>query len=158
MCTQKTLLISTNVLTCVVLRNDFKFNQPCVALPLVFTVRKRSLRRLCFHRCLSVHGGGVLVSVRGVSIPGGSLPKGGLSPGGLWPAGLCPGGSLSRGGLRILLECILVRKKCILIYSRLYAWLLNFKSIKIYSTFSWRDRIRYIIPQEVRSLQWPYQN
>ena len=25
----------------------------------IFTARKRSLRRLCFHRCLSVHGGGV---------------------------------------------------------------------------------------------------
>ena len=24
----------------------------------IFTARKRSLRRLCFHRCLSVHGGG----------------------------------------------------------------------------------------------------
>ena len=26
---------------------------------LIFTARKRSLRRLCFYRCLSVHGGGV---------------------------------------------------------------------------------------------------
>ena len=26
----------------------------------IFTTRKRSLRRLCFHRCLSVYGGGCL--------------------------------------------------------------------------------------------------
>ena len=26
---------------------------------LIFTARKRSLRRLCFYRCLSVHGGGM---------------------------------------------------------------------------------------------------
>ena len=42
----------------------------------IFTARKRSLRRLCFHRCLSVHRGGGL---------------------GICPGGLCPGGSLSRG-------------------------------------------------------------
>ena len=33
--------------------------------------RKRSLRRLCFRRCLSAHRGGISVSVRGVSAPGG---------------------------------------------------------------------------------------
>ena len=37
---------------------------------LIFTTRKRSLRRLCFHRCLSVHGGGSSVQV-------GTLSKGG---------------------------------------------------------------------------------
>ena len=31
----------------------------------VFTARKRILRRLCFHRCLSVHRGGCLPLVRG---------------------------------------------------------------------------------------------
>ena len=60
----------------------------------IFTARKRSLRRLCFHRFLSVH-----------RVAGG----GGL--------GLCPGGSLSGRApppygnelaVRILLECILV--------------------------------------------------
>ena len=67
----------------------------------VFTTRKRSLWRLCFHRCLSVYGGGSL------SGEGGSLSG--------------EGGSLSRGvsvmeipqysnmrAVRILLECILV--------------------------------------------------
>ena len=50
----------------------------------VITARKRSLRRLCFHRCLSVHGRG----------------DGGLGPGGLWLGGLCPGRAVSvQGGL-----------------------------------------------------------
>ena len=41
----------------------------------IVTARKRSLRRLCFHRCLSVHGGrgGSRSLSRGVSIPGGSV-------------------------------------------------------------------------------------
>ena len=30
----------------------------CFNSYLIFTARKRSLRRLCFYRCLSVHGGG----------------------------------------------------------------------------------------------------
>ena len=49
----------------------------------IFTARKRSLRRLCFYRCLSVHGGG------GVSIPGGS------------PLG-SPSGFSILGGLRLI--------------------------------------------------------
>ena len=46
----------------------------------IVTARKRSLRRLCFHRCLS--GGGVCILV------------GGLHPGGgvLHPGGVCIGG------------------------------------------------------------------
>ena len=54
----------------------------------IFTARKRCLRRLCFHRCLSVHGGDV--SVRG---------------------GLCQGVSVSSymRAVRILLECTLVK-------------------------------------------------
>ena len=37
---------------------------------LIFTTRKRSLRRFCFHRCLSCHGGRVLHrGVGGVSRP-----------------------------------------------------------------------------------------
>ena len=48
----------------------------------IITTRKRSLRRLCFHRCLSVY--------RGVSVcPGGSLSR--------WVS--AQGGSLSRGSL-----------------------------------------------------------
>ena len=76
---------------------------------LIFTARKRSLRRLCFHRCLSVHGGGLyggslssVVSVqgRGLCLREGSLSKGGVSVrGGLCPGG--PGGSLSRGEVSV---------------------------------------------------------
>ena len=68
----------------------------------MFTTRKRSMRRLCFHRWLSVHRGRVLVSVQGVSVQVEVSVRGG--------GGLCPGegslsggvsvrgGSLSRGG------------------------------------------------------------
>ena len=54
---------------------------------LIVTARKRSLQRLCFHRCLSVLGGlhPTGVSVQGVLGPGGHLSR-----------GLCPGGSLYR--------------------------------------------------------------
>ena len=86
----------------------------------LITARKRSLQRLCFHRCLSVHGEGVSVSVWGGLCPGVSVQGGGSVQGGL------PRGSLSRGSLsgrppkteippysnervvHILLECILV--------------------------------------------------
>ena len=71
----------------------------------IITSRKWSLRRLCFHRCLSVHGG--LSLCPGSLCPGGSLSRGSLSRGGLcpgvlcagvlWPGGLCPTGSLFRG-------------------------------------------------------------
>ena len=75
----------------------------------LITARKRSLR-LCFHRCMSVHGGSLSgeslsfeglcpqgVSVQGVSVQGvlwGVSVQGGLSPGkvSVW-------GSLSRGSL-----------------------------------------------------------
>ena len=77
-----------------------------------FYRRKQSLRRLCFHRCLSFHGG---VSVRGVSVQGGLCPgrvsvrvvsvqAGGGGPvsraGGLCPGrgGLCPG----RGNVTVM--------------------------------------------------------
>ena len=64
---------------------------------LIFTARKRSLRRLCFHRCLSVHGG---ISIQGGLCPReGSLSKGGVSVQG---RGLCPReGSLSKGGVSV---------------------------------------------------------
>ena len=62
------------------------------SLAIIFTAHKRSLRRLCFHRCLSVHGG--------------SLSRGSLSKG-----GLCQGKPSLYGyvrAVRILLEWILV--------------------------------------------------
>ena len=62
----------------------------------VVIARKRSLRRLCFDRCLSVQRGG------GVLRPWGSLSRGvsvweeHLSPG---EGDLCPGGGFCPGGL-----------------------------------------------------------
>ena len=78
------------------------------------TARKRSFRRLCFHRCLStgkrgsrslsrrgLHPRGGLyprgVSVQGVSVQGRSLSRGVSVQGGLCLGCLCPGGSLFRG-------------------------------------------------------------
>ena len=60
----------------------------------IFTARKRSLQRYCFHRCLCVHSGG-LCPGRGVSVQGGgSLSR----EGGLCPGGVSVRGSLSREG------------------------------------------------------------
>ena len=66
----------------------------------IITARKRTLRRLCFHRCMSVHRG-VSVSVWG-SLSGGVSVQGDLCSGGSLSRGvsvqgdLCSGGSLSR--------------------------------------------------------------
>ena len=49
---------------------------------IIITAPNRSLRRLCFHRCLSVHRGRDLCQ-------GGFLSRGSLS-GGLCPGDLCP--------------------------------------------------------------------
>ena len=64
----------------------------------VITARKRSLRRSCFHRCLSVYRGGLSLCPGGLC-PGGSLSRGVFVQGGFCPGDLCPGGSLSRGSL-----------------------------------------------------------
>ena len=62
----------------------------------IFTARKQSLRRLCFHRCLSDHRWGV----PGGLCPGGSLSGGDLCPGGSLSGGdLCPEGVSVRGGI-----------------------------------------------------------
>ena len=61
----------------------------------IITARKRSLHRLCFHRCLSTGGGGLY------SGGGPFCPEGGL----------CQGTPALYGyvrAVRILLECILV--------------------------------------------------
>ena len=76
--------------------------------------RKRSLRRLCFYRCLSVHGGEGCAWLRGVCVvKGACMAKGGMrgEGGGMHGEGghawyACPPQSRL---LRILLECILVR-------------------------------------------------
>ena len=60
----------------------------------IFTARKRTLRRLCFRRCLSVYRGGVSVSVQGSLCPGGPLSMGELCPRGSLSRGLCLGVSV----------------------------------------------------------------
>ena len=71
----------------------------------IITARKRSLRRLCFYRCLSVQGGfsigGVLHPGGGCSIQGGILHLGGFSI----PGGSPCGGVLHPGGLSIRSMC-----------------------------------------------------
>ena len=47
---------------------------------LIFTARKRSLRRLCFHRCLSVHRGCVPLCMLGYAPRDQSLPPGNRHP------------------------------------------------------------------------------
>ena len=61
-----------------------------------FTARKRSLRRLCFHRCLSVHGG-VFGLCPGGSPLGGS-PSRGVSVQGASALGISVQGRLGPGG------------------------------------------------------------
>ena len=84
------------------------------------TARKRSLRRLCFYTCLSVHrGGGAIPECIAGGIPAclaaglqGGLLLGGLLQGGLLTGGAWwrpnPPGRLLLWAVRILLECILV--------------------------------------------------
>ena len=90
----------------------------------IFTARKRNLRRLCFHRCLSVHEGGCMAG--GMCGRGGMCSRGACMAGGVCVAG---GGHVLQGAcmahmsplpqqilrdtvneraVRILLECILV--------------------------------------------------
>ena len=77
----------------------------------IITARKRSLRRLCFHRCLPVHrGGGVQAQAQGkVSPQGVSMPRGvclggcpGPGPRGVsaWGRGLSTPRGVSQHALR----------------------------------------------------------
>ena len=99
----------------------------------IFTARKRSLRRLCFYRCLSVHGGGACVAGGcawfGHARWGSSLVRGYVWWGCAWQGawgGMCGrgagcawlggiggkvgvhGDTINERAVRILLECILV--------------------------------------------------
>ena len=60
----------------------------------IFTAHKRSLRRLCFYRCLSVHRG---ACVTGACMVGGHVWQGGMRGGGAWQGGMCGGGVHGRG-------------------------------------------------------------
>ena len=58
---------------------------------LIFTACKRSLRRLCFHRCLSVHGWGACM-------PGGAYVAGGMCGRvHAWQGGMCGRGHAWQG-------------------------------------------------------------
>ena len=84
--------------------------------PNIFTARKQSLRRLCFHRCLPVHGS--MYGRGGMCSRGGHAWKGSCMAGGqVWRGGGMHGTHIPRQILRdtvnervvrILLECILV--------------------------------------------------
>ena len=83
--------------------------------PCVFTARKRSLRRLCFYRCLSVHAGGMHGCSQGgmCGCSGGGMHGcfGGcawLLPGGCVGDTTTCGDTMNERVVRILLECILV--------------------------------------------------
>ena len=79
------------------------FVVPAFYCDLIFTAHKRSLRRLCFYTCLSVHSG------RGSTWAG--TPQAGTPPwAGTPPTGTPPGSSAcwEMRAIRILLECILV--------------------------------------------------
>ena len=72
----------------------------CVLLEcFLVTTCKQSLRRLCFHRCLSVYRRGVSVSAQGGLHPRGVSVQGGLHLRSSLSGGLCPGGSLSQRSL-----------------------------------------------------------
>ena len=65
----------------------------------IITTRKRSLRRLCFYRCLSVHGGGRACHMTGGHAWwwGGMHARGHVCPGGACMSG---GAMRGRGGMR----------------------------------------------------------
>ena len=60
---------------------------------IVITAHKCSLRRLCFYRCVSVHGGGVLSQHALQVVSQHALQQGGLLQGGVWSRGCLVGGS-----------------------------------------------------------------
>ena len=82
---------------------------------LIFTARKRSLRRLCFHRCLSVHGGCLPHCMLGYT-PRADMPPCGQTtpqtdthtPLGRHPPPSACWDTVNKRVVRIPLECILV--------------------------------------------------
>ena len=76
---------------------------------LFITARKRSLRRLCFHRCLSVHGGGSASMHAGIHPPGQVHPNwAGTPPGRYTHWGSACWDTVNKWAVHIQLECILV--------------------------------------------------
>ena len=137
------------------------FENEIIFMKLIFCVTDGSLtsatqlRRLCFYRCLSVHGGvsqhalqvvsqhalqvvsqHALQQVsRGVSAPRGVPGPGGSALGGAWSGGSAPGGSAPRGGLvsqhafrqrRLLLLMVCIPLECILVCKNLLSLIFGF--------------------------------
>ena len=79
---------------------------------IIFTARKRSLRRLCFHRCLSVHRGRVSAPLHaGIHTPGADThppEQTPPSPGSRHPPQCMLGDMGNKRAVCILLEFILV--------------------------------------------------
>ena len=108
------------------LPNNFAVYEEITFAKAFFTTRKRNLRRLCFHRCQSVHKRGCLGLCPGGSLTRGYLSRGVSVQGVSVQGGHCLGGSLYWGvivqgvsvmetppygnepAVRIPLECILV--------------------------------------------------
>ena len=79
----------------------------CILLECILTTRKQSLQRLCFYRCLSVHGGACMVAGGGVVARGGACMVAGgacvVARGVCMVAGGCawlPGACMVAGGVR----------------------------------------------------------
>ena len=87
----------------------------------MFTARKRSLRRLCFYKCLSVHNGGACVVALGrvcVVAPGGCGCLGGMRG--------CSGGAckVAWGACMVALgACVVARGVCVVALGG-HAWFL----------------------------------
>ena len=118
---------------------------------LFITARKRSLRRLCFHRCLSVQGGGVCLNACWDTHPPDRYPLGRYTqPGQVHPLAGTPPGAVHAGiqstrwAVHIPLECILV--------------LIYFKQMSISATkrfiraISWKARMHSSRMHTARSL------
>ena len=78
-------------------------NSPVFLAEAVITARKRSLRRLCFYTCVSVHRGGACVA-------GGCAWQGGMHGRGACEPHYIPQDMVNERAVCILLECILVSK------------------------------------------------
>ena len=94
---------SVGCLSVPVLSFDFSLNVTFLSvLDFLITARKRSLRRLCFHTCLSVillAGGAYMVGEH--SWWGGMHGRGACKAGGVHGRGCMAGGMCGRGGMHV---------------------------------------------------------
>ena len=83
-----------------------------IGIARIFTARKQSLRRLCFHRCVSVHKGGVRGGGKACMVGSGGV----CGRGGVHGGGMCGRGGIARTRPESLLFelCPLAREGSIL--------------------------------------------